>query len=101
MMYWDEKEGMYRETLETFLKPGETYEDIVFGGVKHKWRVCKHEGVGSRGSQYSCHLISPYRYLEHEVSYRAGVPRYLEGWAQKVTKELERRRSIEENSIHL
>lgn len=101
MLYWDEKMGTHRETLETFLEPGETYESIVFGGKKHKWVPCTHNGVNSRGTQHSCKFVSPYRRFSHEVSARTGVTRFPDGWAQKVTKELERRRDVEENTIHL
>lgn len=101
MLYWDEKTGTYRETLETFLEPGETYESIVFAGVKHKWVLCIHSGVNSKGSQCRCKFVSPYRNFAHEVSARTGVTRFPDGWAQKVTNELERRRAVEENTIHL
>lgn len=97
MEYYDPQVGRTRETLEQFLRPGETREDIIFG-KRHEWVTCFHDGVGSRGSHPLCDKISPYLTLTHQVSATDGTERYDEDFDRYVTKVLEWRRSRFEES---
>lgn len=93
MEYFDEKIGRTRQTLEQFLRPGETREDIIFG-KRHEWVTCSHYGVGSRGSHPLCDKISPYLTLTHQVSATVrNVERFGEKMDEMVLRVLLERRS--------
>lgn len=91
MEYYDPQVGRTRETLEQFLRRGESREDIVFG-KRHEWAICFHDGVGSRGSHSLCDKTSLYLTLTHQVSATDGTERYFEGADDFARRILERRR---------
>ncbi len=98
MKYFDDKEGRIRETLEHYLLPGETEETLLFPDGPHDWQLCRHEGVGQRGSVGSCQVLSRYLRYCHYVCFRCGTERYPERWGDIVTKILEDRRDYAERS---
>ena len=103
MTYYDEKAKRFRETLERFLRPGETPESIVYSTVYpesrciHRWRRCVHKDLGLYGNNEHCKVESEYLRYTHELCACCGIEKYpVDRWGEIVTTILEARRDAAE-----